>query len=180
MIPDFSLAGVLPPYMGDPTDAQRSPYETTTLELAERLGTTSHRLMIIEGYLNYRDALRAAGFTKGVQWLDGSFMEDKTPNDIDVVTWVNRPMDIPTQQKLLFEHPVVFDPPRSKKHYFTDGYLINLATPGINFLREATYWFGLFSHQRVSERWKGMLAVELDAPGSDQAARAAIDKRRAT
>ena len=179
MIPDFSPAGVLPPYLGDAAGTLRSPYQTTTLELVERLGTTTHRLHIIEGYLNYRDALRGAGFTTGVQWLDGSFMEDKVPNDIDVVSWVHRSMDVATQRSLISSHPGVFDPKESKRLYLTDAYLVNLATPNLNFLQQATYWFGLFSHQRRTERWKGMLAVPVGDAASDQAARAAIAQRRA-
>ena len=35
----------------------------------------------------YRAALRAVGFDRGFQWLDGSFVEDRVPKDLDVVSF---------------------------------------------------------------------------------------------
>ena len=178
MIPDFTPTGVLPPYLGDPAQGQRAPYPTTTAELVARLGDTPHRLDIIEGLLRYRVALRAAGFDRGVQWLDGSFVEQKVPNDIDVVTWVNRPMDIPAQQALLQALPFLFDSQESKARFKTDAYLMNLASLQDDPLMLITYWYGLFSHQRVTDRWKGLLAVALDDVASDEAAASMIAARR--
>jgi hypothetical protein len=37
---------------------------------------------------------RALGFNRGFQWLDGSFVENKDPRDLDVVTFLYRPPGI--------------------------------------------------------------------------------------
>jgi hypothetical protein len=169
MIPDFTPAGVLPPYLGNPATGARAPYPTTMDEVVQRLGDTPHRLSIIEGLLAYRDDLRSAGFSAGLQWLDGSFMERKVPNDIDVVTWVSLHLDATQQATLLGTHPHLFDPAECKAKYKTDADPITMIT----------YWYGLFSHQRDTDRWKGMLAVDLADTASDASARALIAARRA-
>ena len=42
---------------------------------------------ILRGWLLHRAALRAVGFDRGFQWLDGRFVEDKVLKDLDVVSF---------------------------------------------------------------------------------------------
>ena len=76
-LPAFNIDGILPPFVGPdgpggaPEDL--SPYVVTALEVATSLGTSEGRKTILRGWLLHRAALRAAGFVRGFQWLDGSF-----------------------------------------------------------------------------------------------------------
>ena len=97
-IPAFTIDGVLPPFVGPlgpggaPEDM--SPYLVTALEVVSTFGTTPERKAILLGWLNHRASMRAAGIVRGFQWLDGSFVEDKQPRDLDVVTFLYRPASI--------------------------------------------------------------------------------------
>src|SRR5580692_10607499 len=93
-LPPFISSGVLPPHLaGAASPHDRSPYEATPAEVVARFATSGPRRVILRGYLDYRAALREAGFAEGYQWLDGSFVEDvertegRPPNDVDVVTF---------------------------------------------------------------------------------------------
>jgi hypothetical protein len=67
------------------------------LEVAQRFAGLPGRRHLVEGLLRYRADLAKLGFVRGFQWLDGSFAEDveaneqRTPNDIDVVTFAHSP-----------------------------------------------------------------------------------------
>jgi hypothetical protein len=95
-IPPFSIDGVLPPHVGAsgpgglPQDM--TPYVVTAVEVVSTLATTAKRKAILERWLSFRAALRGLGFQRGFQWLDGSFVEEKDPNDLDVITFVFRPV----------------------------------------------------------------------------------------
>jgi hypothetical protein len=97
-IPPFSIDGVLPPYVGTTgpggSAQDMTPYAVTTIEVASTLGTSDKRKMILRQWLQHRAALRRLGFQRGFQWLDGSFVENKDPNDLDVVTFVFRPTTV--------------------------------------------------------------------------------------
>jgi hypothetical protein len=97
-IPAFSIDGVLPPYVGPggPGGAPQdmTPYVATAVEVVLTLGTTPRRRTILGRWLDHRAALRGLGFQRGFQWLDGSFVEQKEPNDLDIVTFVFRPATV--------------------------------------------------------------------------------------
>lgn len=173
VIPAFNHSHVLPPYTGDSPSlaAQGSPYETTPLELVQRLGHTAARRKLLEGFFRYRRDLRALGFFGGFQWLDGSFVEDversqaRSPGDIDVVTFAMTPQGMsPAQVEALPQmHPDLFDLDRARAHYGCDAYLMRLdGSPG-RLVRRAAYYFGLFSHRRSDNVWKGLLAMPLQS-----------------
>lgn len=98
-LPEWNSQGFLPAIM--PGEAghslNRSPYTISCVELVERYGSSIKRLEILKGFLNYRKKLHDLGLVQGVQWLDGSFVENievlegRAPNDIDVVTFANMP-----------------------------------------------------------------------------------------
>ena len=71
-----------------------SPYAATALEVVTTFGDSPERQVILRGWLAHRAAMREAGFRKGFQWLDGSFVEDKQPRDLDIVTFLYRPTGV--------------------------------------------------------------------------------------
>jgi hypothetical protein len=87
-IPAFDSRGLLPPYIGpDGATADRSPYEATMTEIVPALGTTPHRRSLVRGLLDYRALLTRLGYTVGLQFLNGTFVENvegregRPPND---------------------------------------------------------------------------------------------------
>jgi hypothetical protein len=176
-IPNFTISGILPPYLGPtPTDgALMSPYETTLTRVAGKLCNSNERKEIFRGLLRYRQELANLGFTDGFQWLSGSFMEDietlekRHPQDVDIVTFCHRPAGIPDDAawqaftvaniNLLLWHLV-------KPIYRCDAYFVDLNTAPANVVNQARYWFGLFSHRRTG-LWKGLLQVPLSVTQDD-------------
>ena len=170
MIPTFTLSGVLPPFIGgDPSDrAGCSPYPAEMSELASRFGTSGDRCALLGGLLDLRSALQQLGITRGVQLIDGSFVENvevtrsRPPADIDVVTIAARPVSDPASwRQLVTAHQDVFDPERSKARFRCDHYFLDtLKAPGL-LVADAMYFSNLFSHQRATSLWKGMIEVSL-------------------
>lgn len=172
MIPAFDISGVLPPYLGpNPAiSAIRSPYQSDILELVQRFATSKERATILHGLLDYRAALATAGLGDGFQWLDGSFVENiesterRPPGDIDAVTFFRRP---PQHREITDWLPFwqtikhLFDPKLSKANFQCDAYPVDLDAPSNGIVNQTGYWFGLFSHKRVSHQWKGMVEIPL-------------------
>lgn len=180
-IPDFDYNLVLPPHLGDPVNpGQLSPYPCNTVDLCQRLGTTTDRRVILGKFLDFRDRLRAEGLTNGFQWLDGSFLENievresRSPRDIDVVT-VYWGYGIPFQQQLLVNFPEVANPVLSKANYLVDHYPFDAGFDPMATLEWTRYWILLFSHNRLGV-WKGMLKIDLNTPAEDAAARLELAK----
>lgn len=173
MIPDFNHSHVLPPFVGDsPTQqAHASPYPTTAAELVHRLGHTNDRRQILRGLLGYREALRGLGFVNGVQWVDGSFVEDvekhqnRAPRDIDVVTFAYTPVGLNPAQVLALarDNPTVFLPAEARARFSCDAYLVPLDGNPEKLLVRAAYYHGLFSHRRGDNVWKGLLTLPLQS-----------------
>ena len=150
-----------------------SPYRTTMREFVERFGTSPERYRIIWGLLAYRANLIACGLT-GFQWLSGSFVEDvenirgRPPKDVDVVSVINRPVSITSDEQWIEfldgEYGVFLTDSQAMKDAFhCDAYTIDMNEPSIDIVNSTRFWFGLFSHQRVTSAWKGMVVVELDS-----------------
>lgn len=170
VLPAFNVSGVLPPYIGDsPTvNAAMSPYWTTMSAVVRRFATSSERMEILIGLLDYRAALRSIGLTDGFQWIDGSFVEhientrNRPPADIDVVTFASRPNVQPDEWKtLVMGNIALFDPAQAKQKFRCDAYFVDLGKNPVTIVNDTRYWFGLFSHQRDTSLWKGMLALPL-------------------
>lgn len=136
-------------------------------EVARSFATSEERRAIFRGFLALRGALRGLGFASGVQWLDGSFVEDceqtraKPPGDIDVVSWL--PFDrIADGIALMNSNPDVFRSSCSKAKYRVDHYAFELGKPLDAFrLKLVSYWYSMWSHRRDDQRWKGFVQVEL-------------------
>ena len=100
-IPNFTISGVLPPFIGGTPVvlAAMSPYPTTLTGIANNLCASKERQEIFRGLLNYREQLSSLGLNSGFQWLSGSFLEDietleaRHPRDVDLVTFCRRPKE---------------------------------------------------------------------------------------
>jgi hypothetical protein len=174
-IPPFTFSGVLPPFTSQtPIDAAfRAPYVTDVGDLCSRFGGSAHRAAVLQRFLEHRAALNALGFVNGFQWCDGSFVEDKDPSDMDVVVFVHPPGEL---SQLVQQHLHLFDPALTRQKYNCDGYFVDLSLPPEIVVERTHYWFGLFSHRRVTAEWKGLVQVPLCTPGEDATAFAALQQ----
>ncbi len=176
MIPAVNQSGVLPPFIPEfsPTDpAQVAPYKVSIVDFVSHYATSQERIKILKGFLLYRSELRRIGIVSGFQWVDGSFVEDvesiqnRAPNDIDLVTFASRPV-MADWNNLVYNNLDLFHPKRSKSKFICDAYYVDLNLSPIFIVEKTRYWFGLFSHQRESYLWKGMLEIPLE-DNDDQA-----------
>lgn len=186
MIPRNSHDGVLPPFVpeGSPQDhAAVAPYNADLMEVAQRYSTSEPRMEILRGLVAYRNALRAAGIEIGFQWIDGSFVEDcesirgRAPSDVDIITFSTRPKELHDQEgwnQFVQSRPDLFDPYTTKKKYKCDAYFVDLMSDPVLIVKLTRYFFGLFSHQRDTYLWKGMIEVPLSGP--DDAVEAYLGK----
>jgi len=175
LIPAFNIGGVLPPFLGpDPAGhfADASPYECTAEELVDRFLTSGHRGHLLLGLMNFRAALRAAGVIYAMQWIDGSFTEDvesrgAVPGDVDVVTFLYRPQAVSSDadwvQFVNANQNGFLNRAANKVAYHCDAMFVDMNVPPHLIVGQAAYWNGLFSHQRRTFQWKGMLSVPLGA-----------------
>jgi hypothetical protein len=169
-IPDHTPEGVLPPYTGSVEDDElRSPWRTSIAELVVRFGTSPVRTELLSGLMQLRASLYAIGIREGWQWIDGSFVERVEqirgipPRDIDVVTFADLSQldrrDSAVRAALYRRVPGC------------DAYLINLANytaKPAEVTRLVNYYYGMFSHQRRTQLWKGFLEIPLSSE-DDQA-----------
>lgn len=175
-IPPHNPGGVLPPFDGiDPAQrAQRAPYRASLEEVVHRFATSPNRIAILRGYLRLRTVVHQAGLVNGFQWLDGSFIDQmaREPNDLDVVTFFFRPEGATrsTLGNLWSRYQDAFDPTAARRTYRCDAYYVDMSAPGTDELvRQTVYWHGLFSHQRETYTWRGMIEVNLSPSGDETA-----------
>ncbi|MFQ2125232.1 DUF6932 family protein [Aeromonas jandaei] len=171
MIPQFEESGVLPPFIGAcPTKpANQAPYKVSLEDFVEHFATSKERRDILIGFLKYRHELKCSGIINGFQWLDGSFVENvektrgRAPNDLDLVTFAHRPVGCNLEDWKSFVRVNIgfFSPEMTKASYKCDAYFVDLDLPSKAIISHTKYWFGLFSHQRETSLWKGMLEVDL-------------------
>ncbi len=148
-------------------------------EIVDRFATTDERAEILEGLLDYREELRNHGLINGFQWIAGSFCENveiirgRAPGDVDIVTFAHRNTnDVGGWIDFFMSNPQIFDPTHAKITFKTDAYFVDLDIDQALIVDSTTYWAGLFSHQRNSHLWKGMLRIPLAS--DDAAARAML------
>ena len=165
-IPDWNSLGLLPPVdsVASPTSAARSPYPVSLKDVVMRFSTTPERRAIVGGFLRYRAVLREMGLVSGFQWLDGSFMEDvetleqRAPNDIDVVSFVHVAEFAPGTTD-----PSTLMGPAAKVQFKVDAYFVELdALEPRQLASLSAYWYSMWAHRR-NHAWKGYLQVELAA-----------------
>ena len=183
-IPDFTVSGVLPPYVGPtPTVPEAmSPYPASLVEIANKMCASNERKAIMRGLLEYRQKLATVELQAGFQWLSGSFMEDietleyRHPNDIDLVTFVRRPAAARADadwQAFYSAHQLLLNQKHVKAAFRCHCYFVDLDSDPIGIVSQTSYWFGLFSHRR-SGLWKGLLKVPLAVSADDTDALALV------
>jgi len=86
----------------------------------------------------------------------------RPPSDIDIVTFAFRPTKTDDDwRKIVTENSDLFIPEQSKKKYICDAYFVDLSTHPVHVVNNTKYWFGLFSHQRETYLWKGMIEIPI-------------------
>ena len=182
-LPSFDMRGLLPPFLGaDATTRDRSPYFVTVGELAAALGTSPERRNLIRNLIAYRKLLADEGYESGIQFVDGSFVENvetrakRPPGDIDLFSLLRTPKKYlgsppPSQWATLgktFWMTEVADREKNKQRFALDTYalLFEELQPMV-LIRGTIYWYGLFSHQRETLDWKGFAMLELDPAGDE-------------
>jgi hypothetical protein len=186
-VPAFDARGFLPPFIGqDATTSERSPYEATMTETVAAMGTTQPRRTLLKGLLDYRALLGRLGYGNGLQFIDGSFVENvetreqRAPGDIDVFSFLVRPQHYQGAPALWASTGFaewsreVADRNLNKQRFGLDTYAIAVDqhTP-LRLIVETIYWSSLFAHKRLTHDWKGFLRVPLNA-SDDATARAAL------
>ena len=186
-IPALTVDGVLPPFVGPGGPAgspqNMSPHSATALEVVTYFGSTPSRQSILQGWLDHRAGLRTAGFDRGFQWLDGSFVENRDPRDLDIVTYLYRPHGIPDPKSLLSHIQAnlhLFQRSTVRVNYRLDFFPVDLDGSPEAIVQMSRYFMGLFSHRRSDLLWKGMLQVSLEDLSDDQAALAALGSTSAS
>jgi hypothetical protein len=181
-IPGFNSQGLLPPFLGPENSPARSPYHATITEFVEHFATSLHRVKLIGGLLGYRAMLAGLGYVNGLQFLDGSFVEQvevresRPPGDIDVFSYLVRP-DKYRQDPTLWAsggldewQREIVDAAKNKSRFHLDTYGLADDNFDINVIIDQTiYWYSLFSHRRTTFEWKGFVRVPL-SPQDDAAA----------
>lgn len=184
-VPPFDVRGLLPPFVGaDATTQERSPYPATMTEVTARLGTTPQRRQLLRNLIAYRELLASEGYQNGVQFIDGSFVENiegsanRSPDDIDVFSILSAPQKYLSNQSawsntgLNFWQTEIADRNKNKQRFLLDTYAVlyeELQLQPMDLIQHIIYWYGLFSHQRDTFAWKGFVVLPLD-PTDDQVA----------
>jgi hypothetical protein len=146
-----------------------SPYPTSLVNIANAFCKTPERRAIFSGLLHFRQTLSGIGLTSGFQWLSGSFLEDietlenRSPNDVDVVTFFQRPAQhaADAQWKAFSDaNKSLWYPAQTKALFHCDARYIDMTFPAAYIVDHTRFWFGLFSHRRGG-LWKGLLQVPL-------------------
>lgn len=170
-LPNWNALGLIPPIDNQqPTSTNRSPYEVSLTDFVLRFGCTEPRRAVLNGFLHYRRALHAAGLVSGFQWLNGSFLqnveelESRAPKDIDVVTFFDLPAK-KSQKDMLQQFPDLFPTSlevlqKIKSTYSVDAYVENLAKAPKQLVRQSSYWYSMWSHDR-NQAWKGYVQIDL-------------------
>ncbi|MEI6574027.1 MAG: hypothetical protein WCO61_10870 [Alphaproteobacteria bacterium] len=176
MIPPFNGQGIIPPFLGtDATNADRSPYFTNMKTLFEQLGTSPIRRQLLRGLIEYRKILANDGYVNGVQFIDGSFVENveshskRPPSDIDIFSILNIPQKYYGNIALWDSHGRPFfvsevaDRNKNKIRFKVDTYAILYEEQSpFDLIKQIIYWYSVFSHQKATFAWKGFVAIMLD------------------
>ncbi|WP_392711103.1 DUF6932 family protein [Rhizobium ruizarguesonis] len=114
-IPAFNAQGMLPPTIGDdPTTADRSPYFVTMLDFVRTFATSGERKALLRNLIAYRDLIAADDYQSGIQFLDGSFVENveatrgRAPKDIDIFSMLHAPQKYLADMSLWQSHGFPF------------------------------------------------------------------------
>lgn len=156
------------------------------VELVAGLGTSPCRCNLLFGLLSYRNLITNLGYTDGVQFIDGSFVENvearegRDPGDIDVFSFLVRPHRYRTNAALWAATGFaewtteIADRNRNKMRFDLDTYAIAIdQAHALSLIDETIYWYSLFAHKRITHDWKGFVRIPLN-PTDDAAAKTAL------
>ena len=181
-IPVFNNDKVIPPFIGDnagSTGDQQSPYKAELEEVVDILGFSERRLEILLQFIEYRRALRAVGLVRGRHWINGSFVENKEPNDIDVVTLI-KSSDVSYDPELAATAVIPFtNREEMRQLYNLDAIIVDMDGSTEIMLDRIGFYLILFSHRRDDFIWKGILSVELGSDDNDASVETKIRNRLA-
>lgn len=178
----WNIHGVVSPIAeGENGGSQnRSPYLIDIVSFVSQFAFSSERITILLKLLDYRQAIYRANIDTGFQWINGSFTEDverlrnRPPNDIDLVTFIHD-NNIEPNEQWVESHSYIFNNEQVKDVYNVDSYWVNMdeiSKPQL--AKYATYWYSMWSHQRVTNIWKGFYQISL-TPQDDIIARQWLD-----
>lgn len=178
MIPEFNMAGVIPPIrpgaLGHSQD--RSPYVVDIVRVISRFATTPRRIQILKGFLEFRQNFYALGVVSGFQWIDGSFCQDieviesRDPGDIDVVTFFYTPQEIDLTAELIEGINNLLDSEYTKPRFNVDAYGMQLGTIfTASTVQNLSYWYSMWSHRKSDNMWKGFVQIPLSPIEDKQA-----------
>ena len=181
-IPEWDEEGFLPHTIGQPTlSSSHPPYLVRLKDLVSHYSYSAKRQKILKGFLDFREALHQIGLWRGIQWINGSFVNDKMlqegkePGDIDVVTLYYPPGN-QTQITLLNRNPALFRSKSNKANYLVDSYFIDLNTSNPFYMtKNIAFWNNLWHHTEEGRR-KGFLAVNLSGT-EDQVAMSVLEEK---
>lgn len=181
-IPDWDEEGFLPHIIGKPTvSSSHPPYPVHLTDLVSHFSYSPKRQEILTGFLEFRAALHRIGLWRGIQWVNGSFVNDKMlqegeePGDIDVVT-LYYPPESETQITLRNRDPELFQPRINKVKYLVDSYFIDLSSSNPFYLTKSiAFWNNLWHHTEEGRR-KGFLVINLSGR-EDSDARSILEER---
>lgn len=154
----------------DPTDIyDRSPYKFSLLDFYKTFSSTKERKELVKGLALYRQKLYRLNLKNGIQWIDGSFVENiekiqnRPPNDIDVFTFLfeneQTINNIKIGYSMEFYNLVGIE---AKNNFGIDGYIFPCSEVSLEELIFTTcYWYGMWSHTREHD-WKGFIQINLD------------------
>lgn len=151
----------------------RSPYNISMSDFINIFATSQERIEILKGLLAYRAVLYGVNVTRGFQWINGSFTENvevlrgRPPSDVDVVTFANMIDTIPDYNNWAMKNHLLFSSSEMKAVYKVDCYWLDLDL-GFNAhtVERCTYWYSMWSHQKVTDLWKGFFCIPL-SPSED-------------
>lgn len=179
MIPEFNMAGVIPPIRPEEPghSPDRSPYIADIQSVVARFATTSIRIEILKGFLSYRQRFYDLGITEGFQWIDGSFCQDvenienRDPGDIDVVTFYYIPQsNAELEQSFIDAFLNLLDSDFTKPLFKVDAYGMQLGTTfSPATIKQLSYWYSMWSHRKSDNMWKGFVQVPF-SPEEDKKA----------
>jgi hypothetical protein len=161
----------------------RSPYLCNIEDFTKKYCLSDERADILDGFLNYRNELYQENILVGFQWLNGSFCEEievnegRSPNDIDVVTFMERPPGV-SLPDLMTARPDIFKKSEAKTAYRVDAHFMELGTTFEAWnVKLLSYWYSLWAHRRDAV-WKGFVQVPL-SPADDNRAKLVVADFRA-
>src|SRR5690606_1490873 len=104
------------------------------------------------------------------------------PGDVDIITFFRRPpahQEDKAWSQFVSANKQMFSPKHTKITYSCDAYAVDLNLQTEDIVNHTRYWFGLFSHKKITNQWKGIVQINLDSK-LDTAALLIISEKEAS